>query len=257
MEALTTPTQTLIDDTTRWKEEDLLQLVKHFHRLNQDTEQYDRVKEYTLTIPSEVLQQIQADALEVTSFQLRMGIKKYTKINGAVGKNPNKTHFTFAPKLEIKFGSSEKNKTEEVILLEFEPVTEITPRFQSGQVPYEYKRAVTTNWEEIDNTLIDDLFIVRDPADNQVKRVEFFWVDKTGRTFINDVCDLNQPISLYMGVDMNKFHSKSEVSFTPVFGFTKKPQLAEGFRMMGVIETRGDRVFLEYSSPCPSTCPQE
>ena len=257
MENLIMNTPIVQDYTRQWKEENLLQLAKHFHRLNKSVEQFERITRYNTQIQHEAFQQTGTDGQAIDEFELYMGIKTYADAHMEGEGDPDKEHFTFAPILKVTPSSSANTLTGGSIFLAFEPEVRVMPPFQSGQVPHEYRNAVGKNWKEIDNNLIDDLFVARNAATGQLERVNYYWADKNGIRFINEVCDLTQPITLYMGVDMNKFHDKNMISFTPVFGFIRKQHIATDFSMMGVFSTNSEEVFLEYTSPCPTTCPPQ
>jgi hypothetical protein len=122
---------------------------------------------------------------------------------------------------------------------------------------------ICKNWDEIDVHLIDDLFTARKKEEVNGKQVI-----STVRVLhykVNDAMIENviqklkgiHGITLYSGIDMNKFSNKELISFTPVLGFkyTERNENKETLGLKGVLEFMdGKEVFVEYSSPCPPTC---
>ncbi|GAA4276027.1 hypothetical protein [Aquimarina mytili] len=215
----------------RWCKEDVLKLTQHFHCFNKTTAQYDRLVHFEM--------------LDVVGFnEIRKKIQTI-KIYLAVEKK-NKNKITCCPYLLVNDDTAFK----------LSPIAEEYPRFGDSPVPKIFKEMVWKNWYDAEIHLIDDLFHCwgkKDQSDPEsIVRVEYFEFDDIAQTIKDSEEDI-QAITLYPGIDMNKFGNKEMISFTPVLGI--KPRLFDsGFGRVRLTELNNDETYAEYSSPCPPTC---
>jgi len=108
--------------------------------------------------------------------------------------------------------------------------------------------------------LIDDLFHCN--GSNARVRVLHYSIgneketDKKIMQYINEILGSIIGITLYPGVDMNKFSKKDMISFTPTLGFNTKGIKENSMGLKGVLETMSgpDETLVEYLTPCPPTC---
>jgi hypothetical protein len=61
-------------------------------------------------------------------------------------------------------------------------------------------------------------------------------------------------LSVYAGLDMNKFNNKDNPAFTPVIGYEFTQGTIEKFKKVGIKDCSERELFMEYSRPCPPTC---
>lgn len=234
----------------RWKKESILRLAEHFHEFNKTNGQHLRVANYTLS--SDSIAAITAKWSKITQMGIHLGLNK---------GNENENVITFVPffyvktndggeYFEMKVGSKDINGNS------VDETSNITSTTQSEIVPDSYMRMVTENWNTMDFHLLDDLFVVQ--SKNVPVRVQSYHIigniikaliQKPGKSLVS--------INLYMGVDMNKFSKTSMTSFTPIFGFIFKdfPENNEFDLLSALHLSRNREIFVQYSSPCPSTCP--
>ncbi|MEW7289717.1 hypothetical protein [Aquimarina sp. 2304DJ70-9] len=223
------------DNRERWCKEDVLKLANHFHCFNKKTAQYDRVIHFEL--------------LDIVGFnEIRKEIESI-KIYLAVEKK-NKNKITCCPYIQINDDTD--------MVFELSPVSEEEPRFGDSPVPKIFKDMVWKNWSESEVHLIDDLFhcwgkkYESDPE--SIVRVEYFEFDDIAKTIKDSEKDI-EAITLYPGIDMNKFGKRDMISFTPVLGV--RPLLSENtINLRGILESNNGETYAEYSSPCPPTCVQ-
>ncbi len=244
MENIITEKPVATSTKERWCEENVLQLANHFHRL--EGSQYARVTRFEL----ENSNGLNALAETITDIRIYLALEK-----------ENKKKITFCPYLLV----NGKKK------FDLKPIVE-RPKIKSdvlgsAKVPEIFKEMIWKNWDQVEMHQIDDLFHccyheeqkkLDDQGDRRdmeyVVRVEYFLLSSD----IVDVIDKNkkqiQEITLYPGIDMNKFNHKHLISFTPVLGI--KPPLTIGtMAKMGLMESNDGETFIEYSRPCPPTCP--
>ncbi|WP_459210128.1 hypothetical protein [Aquimarina rhabdastrellae] len=239
-----TSKQELKKNIKKWKEADIQTLSKHFHRLNTLAKgdiHFERVNKFVM----------QED--DIVRFREYQATIKGIKIHLALQKN-NKKKFTFFPILEAILDSGQ----EEYFKLIPKKNTTENSRAYSAIVPGIFKEMIVKNWEEIENHLLDDLFIAE--TNKELKRVHYFVIDQAIVSLINKFEDI-EAITLYPGVDMNKFNTKQMISFTPVLGILHKKS-TETLQMFipshGLLEFENEgekeEIFIEYSRPCPPTC---
>ncbi|PTX63696.1 hypothetical protein C8N46_101300 [Kordia periserrulae] len=225
----------------RWAHEDMLQLTHHFHRLK--GEQYERTSDFDMDKVEDV---IKFEGIKKTIKRLRI----YLALNP-----PNKAAFTFFPVLEVL--------TDDDKLHQFKLHATENRKSSSGDlevVPKLFKDMICQNWDTIDANLVDDLFFASKKAANgfdTLLRVQYFEVkEKILTEVIRKLPELTG-ITLYSGIDMNKFSDKTQISFTPVLGFQYDSAVDKNdlsFGLKSVLEFSKGETFIEYSSPCPPTC---
>ncbi len=223
------------ENTKRWCKEDVLQLAHHFHCFNKKTAQYDRV--------------IRFEMADIVSFNKIRSEIESIKIYLAVEKK-NKNKITCCPYIQV---NDDKD-----MVFELSSVSEEEPRFGDSLVPKIFKDMVWKNWYESEIHQIDDLFhcwgkkYESDPE--SIVRVEYFEFDNIAQ-IIKDSEKNIEAITLYPGIDMNKFGKREMISFTPVLGV--RPLLSENVtNLKGILESNNGETYAEYSSPCPPTCVQ-
>lgn len=237
--------ETYLKHRRRWGREDILQLSHHFHKITTNGTQYVRSSDFKMN-PEEVkfFDDMKND---IAHIEIHLGLKKRDKkkhtffpILKVIDKQANKHYF----KLD-----SIENPNERGRFLE--------------EVPRTFKEMICKNWDKIDVHLIDDLFTARtkkEVGDHIVEstvRVLHYKVNNTMiETVIQKLKGIHE-ITLYSGIDMNKFSNKELISFTPVLGFKYKGRNKnkETLGLKSVLEfLDGKEAFIEYSSPCPPTC---
>lgn len=229
----------------RWQREDILQLSHHFHKITTDGEQFTRTSDFKM------------DTADVKVFDSMKNDIKHIEIHLGLKKRDKKKQ-TFFPILKI----IDKKNNEQYFKLD--PIENRDERDQStAEVPGLFKEMICKNWDEIDVHLIDDLFTARKKEEvngKQITSTVRVLHYKVNDAMIESVIQkLNgiYEITLYSGIDMNKFSNKELISFTPVLGFkfTERNEQKETIGLKGVLEfVDGKEAFIEYSSPCPPTC---
>ncbi len=232
------------EDTKRWREEDILKLANHFHKLHFDgrsKEQFKRADKFVMDTGND-LERFKNKMSEIT------GIKMYLALEASdVHKH------TFYIILGVTYEASSEEE-----YFKLSP-PDVFGSFATEIVPETFKKMICENWEEIDNHLIDDLFIAKQGINRE--RVHYFHISDNIITYIKEnMSQLNVTgITLYAGVDMNKFDKKEMISFTPVLGFKYENKKNENPKhvlgLHGVLESISNEVYFEYSKPCPPTCP--
>lgn len=232
-----TTKQNFENETQRWCKEEVLKLTRHFHCYNKDKARHDRVIHFEL----QDIKGFNDIRKQIESIKIYLALKK---------NDSNKITNCFYLRVN--------DSNEDHMIFELFPVAEEPPRLTDSLVPKIFKDMVHKNWNEIEVHLVDDLFhcLKNNNQNNQnsMVRVEYFEFDdiaKNIRDFDQDIT----AITLYPGIDMNKFGNKDWISFTPVLGI--KPRLDSGQNRMGLFESDGDETFAEYSTPCPPTCPDQ
>jgi len=236
-------TETYLKHRRRWEREDMLQLSHHFHKITTNGTQYTRTSDFEMREEDvKVFDEIKGD---ITDIKIYLGLKKSDK----------KKH-TFFPILRITDKSEER-------YFKLDPIKNSKDNAQYfEEVPYIFKEMICKNWNEIDLHLIDDLFtarkkeVVNGKNIESTVRVRYYQVNNTMiETVIQKLVGIHG-ITLYSGVDLNKFSNKELISFTPVLGFKYKErnENKETLGLKGVLEFSKDEAFIEYSRPCPPTC---
>ncbi|MFK7787551.1 MAG: hypothetical protein AB8B56_20680 [Crocinitomicaceae bacterium] len=239
-------------DIKFWKTEDVLKLANHFHYLNDENDLYQHVRVHHFKMSSE----------NVMKFRL-IGEIDTMKICLAIDTDENETKFRFYPILEMTaVGVVGK------VQIPLEPKAIEGDSSESVIVPGIFKDMIQENWNKIDITYIDDLFIAQAQNEegkllDQMVRVHEFRISKDMIKVINElniqvpveddrqVMEPNiQEIDLYPGVDMNKFGRKEYISFAPVLGF-KHLSNSSTYNRIGIVESQGKETLIEYTLPCP------
>ncbi|WP_430410092.1 hypothetical protein [Kordia sp.] len=242
-ESTHTKTKDYSDEIERWEEENVLQLAHHFHKLNTGKGQFERTSNFSMN---------KTDAV-VNFNEIKQSIKKlriYMALNAQ-----DKSEFTFFPVLQVLDVDDKKH------FFKLNSIIAKRPNHgKSEVVPELFKNIICKNWDTIDINLIDDLFTARTKSDigfEATVRVKYYEIcDEIIEKVIKKL-DVINGITLYSGIDMNKFSDKYQISFTPVLGFEyeNKDTDNETFGLKGILEfSKGKEVFIEYTSPCPPTC---
>lgn len=240
MEAVTT----ILDNvsTQRWQREDVLKLAHHFHKLERG--QYHRVTCFEMSKD------------DITSFKSISTIESI-KICMALEKRDKKENISFCPYIEVN-----KSAEHRFCMIPSIDRPKKSDYFSSAIVPGAFKEMIWNNWDKLEMNKIDDLFHCQNIPDSgkngvdqdYLVRVNFFWLSDDIIELIKQIKSTTKKITLYPGVDMNKVEQKHMISFTPVLGFTPEKKL-ETVNRMGVIEGVDEEILIEYSTPCPPTCP--
>jgi hypothetical protein len=229
----------------RWQREDILQLSHHFHKITTSGEQYTRTSEFRMN--KDDVEKFDKMKNNIAHIEIHLGLKKR-----------DKKKQTFFPILKVigKEGNEDYFK--------LDPIENLEERVRfTAEVPDVFKEMICKNWDEIDTHLIDDLFTARKKdevngkkAESTVRVLHYKVNDAMIETVIQKLEGIHG-ITLYSGIDMNKFSNKELISFTPVLGFkyTERNENKETLGLKGVLEfLDGKEAFIEYSSPCPPTC---
>ncbi|TYP77023.1 hypothetical protein [Aquimarina intermedia] len=228
--------------TQRWEREDVLKLAHHFHKLEKG--QYHRATCFEMSDN------------DVISFKAISSINSI-KICMALEKRDKKSNISFCPYIEVN-----TNEKYRFCLTPSISRPKRSDYFSSAIVPGVFKEMIWNNWDKLEMNKIDDLFHcqnIPDRGNNGVDqdylvRVNFFWLSDDVIQLIQQIKSTTRKITLYPGVDMNKVEQKHMISFTPVLGFTHD-EGAHNVDRMGVIESTDTETLIEYSTPCPPTCP--
>ncbi|WP_299435453.1 hypothetical protein [uncultured Aquimarina sp.] len=242
------------DNIKRWEQEEVLLLARHFQRLNNDTKSsssyYTRTNRFMMSDSDlKCLNKLK----DITSIRIFMSLEK-----------EDKTKFTFCPIIEITTTTRKHPFCFSLIpeFYESEPLHMNNKSADGGGrlVPGIFKEMIVANWNNVEDNLIDDLFVAKDERTRLLMRVNFFDVSSDlvlelfNGTFRNNI----KRFIMYPGIDMNKFQNRNMISFTPVLGvIPKKKVKTEIISRHGLAEFGDEEVFIEYSSPCPPTCPKE
>ncbi|WP_299182264.1 hypothetical protein [uncultured Aquimarina sp.] len=244
----------------RWQQEEVLLLARHFQRLNETKGRpfsgyYTRANYFQMDAGDvAILNNLKGDGKIIKRIKTHMALDVEDKKN-----------FTFVPIIEIDLVDTIDNLFFNLVPKYKEPVEPI----QNGTigdldtggvlVPGIFKEMILTNWNNLEDNLIDDLFVAVDTKTRQRERVNYYVIDNTGIIdFVNDILLGNiKDFILYPGVDMNKFHKRDMISFTPVIGITPEDNIVtEILSRHALLEFTEEEIFIEYSSPCPPTCPE-
>ncbi len=221
----------------QWCKEDVLKLAQHFHCFNKEKAMYNRVTHFEMTS----LKKFNEIKKDIQKMKIYLTLEK-----------DDRDKITCVPQLEVN--------DNENLVFELTPVAEISKQNYFGDflVPKIFKDFVWNNWKDIEMHLIDDLFhCLGKKYDTDLKslvRVEYFEFDDIAKNIQSFEGDITA-ITLYPGIDMNKFGKKDWISFTPVLGI--KPRIDNGQSRKGLFEFNNDETYAEYSRPCPPTCPKE
>ncbi|MFT5821582.1 MAG: hypothetical protein ACI8ZM_002835 [Crocinitomix sp.] len=231
--------------TQNWKNEPILNLADHFHLLKALEGQQKRLSEYRFNSNDLPLFNTIVRDDSINRIEMHLGL------TGAVNCN----EFTSCFYMKVYHGI---NATDYFKLSPFEkpPVIpkNVTPI--SDIVPQIFKEMIANNWDEVDNHLIDDLFIAKNGP--IIERVHYFLIGDKMITFIKELlngCSHGiEGIKIYAGIDLNKFSNKKTVSFTPVLGIELPEVIIEKMLLDGNVNCLRGEVLLEYSMPCPPAC---
>ncbi|WP_024768407.1 hypothetical protein [Aquimarina macrocephali] len=230
------------ESTSLWRNADVLQLTHHFHKLDPAKGQYERVYYFSMSDDDvERFNKIQ----EIKTFTMHMALKRGYK-----------EKFTFFPIFEIVDidGNKQYFGLEAYQKPRIKTLQNKEDELGSEIVPLTFKQMIHDNWEEVDMSLVDDLFTVKTKK-KPMERVIFYTVTAA---LINPYLPNGiEKIKFYPGLDMNKFQYKDMISFTPVIGITPKEPVENMLQRAGIIEYSDNEVFIEYSKPCPPTCTGE
>ncbi|MDH7446207.1 hypothetical protein [Aquimarina sp. 2201CG14-23] len=242
------------DNIKRWEQEEVLLLARHFQRLNDGTKSsgsyYTRTNRFVMSDNDlKCLNKLK----DITSIRIYMSLEK-----------EDKTKFTFCPIIKITT-TSRKHPYCFSLIPEFDKPRPLRMNNESVNgggrlVPGIFKEMILTNWNNVEDNLIDDLFVAKDEGTRSLMRVNFFDVSSDivlhlfNGTFHNNVARF----IMYPGIDMNKFQNRNMISFTPVLGIVPKKKVqTEIISRHGFAEFGDEEIFIEYSTPCPPTCPNE
>ena len=223
-----------------------MQLANHFHKLDANSQQQKRVHHFDMNQSNwESLKESQLSN-PITEIHICLGLDKNVPSN----------EFAFFPILEIHFS---EQVTPRYFPLEPFEMPE-TPPIDQEIVPEVFKEMILANWNTLDTVLIDDLFIAQARDNhgnllNQMVRVHKFIIDSEPTIeYVNGIFQNFTGLTLYPGVDLNKFTNKSYISFTPVLELKESSAPTTALGRMGEIEFASNSTYLEYSRPCPPTC---
>ncbi|AXT57128.1 hypothetical protein D1815_15750 [Aquimarina sp. AD1] len=244
----------------RWQQEEVLLLARHFQRLNETKGRpfsgyYTRANYFQMdAVDVAILNSLKDDGKTIQRIKTHMALEVEDKKN-----------FTFVPIIEVDLEDTINNLFFTLIPKYKEPVEPI----QNGTigdldtggvlVPGIFKEMILTNWNNLEDNLIDDLFVAVDTKTRQRERVNYYLIDNIDIIdLINDsLLGEIEEFILYPGVDMNKFHKRDMISFTPVIGITPVGEvITEILSRHALLEFTDEEIFIEYSSPCPPTCPE-
>jgi hypothetical protein len=235
--------------TNNWQQEPVVNLANHFHRLNPGPQQQQvRLRKYLLNT---------GDLMELKQLMQNGTIQTLDMYLGLTGAADNNT-FTSCFYIHITYGANSDLhkyfKLEAGAANEEEEQEDADPL--SDLVPKIFKEMIATNWYEMGFSEIDDLFVAKQGT--QLLRVNFFWICQQMIDFMNtafvNCADNIEAVTIYAGVDLNKFSNKETVSFTPVLGIQMPEEEITTFKEAGIMECLKKEIFVEYSMPCPPTC---
>lgn len=246
----------------RWQQEEVLLLARHFQRLNETkgkpfSGHYTRANYFQMT-PEDVTKLNNLKNVEGKTI-------KRIKTHMAL-KIEDKKSFTFVPIIEVDLVDTLKNFFFSLVPKYKEPAQPIQNgtdgNLETGGVlvPGIFKDMILNNWNNLEDNLVDDLFVAVDTKTRQRERVNYYLINNTDIiNLINDsLLGKIKEFILYPGVDMNKFHKRDMISFTPVIGILPEDKIKiEIISRHGVAEFTDNEVLIEYSRPCPPTCTEE
>ncbi|AXT52136.1 hypothetical protein D1818_15290 [Aquimarina sp. BL5] len=245
----------------RWQQEEVLLLARHFQRLNETKNKpfsghYTRTNYFKMKCDDvTTLNDLKDDEKTIQRIKTHMALEV-----------EDKKKFTFVPIIEIDLAD-----TFEKLFFSLEPkYKEPVQPNQNGMigdinnggvlVPGIFKEMILTNWNNLEDNLVDDLFVSVDTQTRQRERVNYYLIENTDiiDLFNDSLLGNIEEFILYPGVDMNKFHKRDMISFTPVIGITPKSEIdTDIISRHSVVEfSETNEIFIEYSTPCPPTCPK-
>jgi len=218
-----------------WQAAPIMQLANYFHRMDPEGH-FRRIQRYEMS-------ESYLNALKTFGDTSRIDICLAIDIAA-----PEEM---FASFIVLKFYSV----TKDPLYCKLEGRSDTNEYPLAGEIiPEIFKNMVHNNWIQTDMHLIDDLFIAQ--TDKGLVRVRSFIIEDVTpaiNTLRSDVNNKIVGITLYPGVDMNKFGNNTLISFTPVLGF-KTEQILGTLHYRGVLEVKSKELFVEYTRPCPPTC---
>lgn len=238
-------TEDFQENIDKWAYEDILQLANHFHRLDKDTYggQFERTSDFVMEKKEGVPE---FESIKTSIKRLRIYLALAPQ---------DKEKFTFFPVLEAQ------TNNEEVKRFKLDAIEGGRKKYPKNElVPKLFKDIISRNWDVVDINLIDDLFVATKVLENDfdvVQRVKYYEIyDENILKVIQKLPKLTG-ITLYSGIDMNKFGDKTQVSFTPVLGFQYEESVDTtnfSFGLKNVLEFSKGEILVEYARPCPPTC---
>lgn len=245
------------DDILLWKTERVLNLADHFHEYFEEDNSFQHKRVHRFEMANEHVN-VFTKLETIEKLKICLAIHSVTNMENS---------FRFYPILAVECAGSTETQH-----FPLDPVALSGPTPQSQFVPEIFKNMIHDNWNKLDIAYIDDLFIAqaRDQEGkilDQMVRVHEFILNTEMIEFINSInIDVKvntnsqemqpniQNITMYPGVDMNKFGKTELISFTPVLGFSHLNDPKETLSKHGVLEATTKETFIEYSRPCPPTC---
>ncbi|WP_108804738.1 MULTISPECIES: hypothetical protein [unclassified Aquimarina] len=243
------------DDIIRWEQEEVLLLARHFQKLNKvensETWYYTRANIFEMN---------ESDIETLNTITDIQSIRVYMSISG-----DDKNRFTFHPIIkiiycdmsvekEVKFTLEAKYQSPKISNISNTDVDD-----GGTQVPKIFAEMIWTNWNNIEDNLIDDLFVAKDETTKMLTRVIFYDASSEFvlNLFNNTLKNNIERFIVYPGVDMNKFQNRNMISFTPVIGVVPEEEVkTEAILRHGIMEFTDEEIFIEYLTPCPPTCPK-
>lgn len=248
-----------------WKEANPRSIATHFHTY------IDKEQSTTDTCPTQSgyyranVCKMDKDCVPLFEIQIKEGItdiKIHMALDSDSDTNTDRSKentYSFNPIIEFT-PTNKKNDSPTSYTLISKRTPSNDASVTSDLVPEIFKNHVVHNWNEIDTHLIEDLFLAKSREDaNQKLRVQHFKISNTMiehiNTILTDTKNTITEVSLYLGIDMNKFGDNSKISFTPVLGFKIKKNLPDDYLTFpGIVNRIEKEIYIEYSTPCPPTC---
>jgi|GEM_PF-2023886 len=250
--------------TMNWKHSYVSDIVKHFKRFrSENDDQFERLSQLQLNLNDihTAFSPPTANDNNTIDFNIMLGIEQSPSIHA----------YTFTPVLTITRGA-------DVPPIEFQSWDPPSPSKGSAEVPYHYLQWVSKNWREHNAATLGEVFesrftvLLQSIGDMPVRREKkrllgyYFQADlNTGLwKFINEHRGVIQKFVFHMGIDLNKEPYADAFPFSPVFEVVV-PKLSpekfielhyQGARIRKAGNT-SESIYFEYTSPCPSSCPNE
>ena len=172
-----------------------MQLANHFHKLNGT--QYERTDDFAF--------RAEDSEEELKRFNTVKETMKSLKIYLALDEN-DKTKHTFFPVLKAEDGAGKEHS------FKLYPVSKKQLNHGKSEiVPEIFKNMISKHWDEVDIHLIDDLFTARQKKENEPEvtvRVKYYDICKAIIDSEIKTIDKITGITMYSGIDMNKFADK-------------------------------------------------
>lgn len=278
---------------TNWINSDPSDLARHFYGTIKQQELSDSftnqlVRVNELSLPLDSLLKHFTTGSKVKKVIIEMGFSSEISKNASMSFAP-----TFTAELE---------DVEDPI----GPIAFIAPEYSSKKsnishnrlgdspIPEDLKQYLKQNWNQLDNSLIDDIFMAYVPPKNNTdtkqpimsRLLRYVFKPSSASDTNGDInsslIDLlneitsnkndinNTPIlnsfTLHLGVDYNKLNHKDQFTFSPILELNYptpllSPVAARKLHRSGIRFILNDddteTALLEYVRPCPSTCPDE